>query len=122
MWQRSRSRAVIGALVLMTATAAHAKPPHKGARGAAPAPALVGSADGAAPRFMESDSDPNASMQTDPQILNHDEMLSLVRKYAAEIVEAVATGQVERDKAVRAKDAIKLTCIQDRLANLKIMK
>jgi hypothetical protein len=66
--------------------------------------------------------DPNEPAAHLPQVLNRDEMLSLVKKYATEIDEAVSTGESERDKAVRAKDAIKLSCIQDRLANLKIMK
>jgi hypothetical protein len=122
MWQRSISLATIGAIVLLTVTAARAKPPSKTARAGDPAASPSVSANAPPDRFVEPTPQPDVSGQYDPQILNHDEMLSLIRKYAAEIVEAVALGESERNQAMRAKDAIKLTCIQERLANLKIMK
>jgi hypothetical protein len=57
-----------------------------------------------------------------PQILNRGEMLSLARKYSAEIAQALLDGEKHREVAVREKDAIKLACIQDRLSNMKLMK
>jgi hypothetical protein len=57
-----------------------------------------------------------------PQILNLSEMLSLARKYAAEIAQALLDGERHREIAIREKDAIKLACIQDRLSNMKLMK
>ncbi|HEX2660785.1 MAG TPA: hypothetical protein VHU40_21035 [Polyangia bacterium] len=97
-------------------TAASAKPPRR---------ARVEEAKAAAAEvdepFLEPE-DRDEPVSRLPQVLNRDEMLSLAKKYATEIMEAVATGESEREKALRAKDAIKLSCIQDRLANLKIMK
>lgn len=57
-----------------------------------------------------------------PQILNRGEMLSLARKYSAEIAQALLDGERHREVAIREKDAIKLACIQDRLSNMKLMK
>ena len=57
-----------------------------------------------------------------PEMLNRGEMLSLVRKYAAEIAESLVDGEKHREVAVREKDAIKLACIQDRLSNMKLVK
>ena len=58
----------------------------------------------------------------DPEILNRDEMLSLVKKYGGAMARALMDGERERERAVRAKDAIKLACIQDRLSNMKSVK
>ena len=120
MWQRSISVATIAAIVLVTATAARARAPHKTARAAEPAAARSIGGD-ASSSFVEPDPEAE-SVQHEPQILNHDEMISLLKKYATEIAEAVSTGESERNNAIRAKDAIRLSCIQDRLANLKVMK
>jgi hypothetical protein len=57
-----------------------------------------------------------------PQTLNRTEMLSLARKYAAEIAASLVDGERQRETAVRHKDTIKLACIQDRLSNMKLMK
>jgi len=105
-----------GALLLAISAEAYARPARRSAANAAKA-----SGDEIAPAFVEP-ADREAPVSHDPQVLNRDEMLSLVNKYADEIVQAVAIGESERDKAIHAKDAIKLTCIQERLANLKIMK
>lgn len=116
MWQRSILFSTTAAFVLVIGTGAYAKPARKAARAEADAKIeQVGDA------FIEpkAEADPTSYQ---PQVLDRDEMVSLVKKYATEIVEAVSTGESERDKASRAKDIIKLTCIQDRLANLKIMK
>jgi hypothetical protein len=97
-------------------TVAHARPPRR-----ARADTAHAKSEEVTETFLEP-VDPDEPVSHLPQVLNRDEMLSLVKKYATEIVEAVSTGESERDKAVRAKDAIKLSCIQERLANLKIMK
>lgn len=116
MWQRSILLSTTGAFVLVVATAAYAKPPRKAPRDTAEA-----KVEQAEDPFIEpkTEADPTSY---EPQVLSRDEMISLVKKYAAEIVEAVSTGESERDKASRAKNIIKLTCIQDRLATLKLMK
>jgi hypothetical protein len=57
-----------------------------------------------------------------PEMLNRGEMLTLARKYSAEIAESLVDGERQRETAVRHKDAIKLACIQDRLSNMKLMK
>jgi hypothetical protein len=116
MRHRNSLRATAGALVLVMSTVAQARPPRRARADATNAR----SAEATEP-FLEPEDreDPVSHL---PQVLNRDEMLSLVKKYATEIEEALSTGESERDKAVHAKDAIKLSCIQDRLANLKIMK
>src|SRR4051794_8143439 len=102
-----------GALLLAISAEAYGRSPKR-----SPANATArANAEEIAPLFAEP-TDREAPASRDPQVLNRDEMLSLLKKYADEIVEAVATGESERDKAVRAKDAIKLTCIQEHLANL----
>jgi hypothetical protein len=58
----------------------------------------------------------------DPEILGKAEMLSLVKKYANDIASALLDGEVQRDSAVRTRDVIKLSCIQDHLSNMKLMK
>jgi len=104
-----------GALLLAISGEAYGRSPKR-----SPVNTTRANAEEIAP-FVEP-TDREAPGSHDPQVLNRDEMLSLLKKYADEIVEAVATGESERDKAVRAKDAIKLTCILEHLANLKIMK
>jgi hypothetical protein len=116
MWHRNGLCATAGTMVLVMSTAAYARPPRRSQADAANA-----KREEVTESFLEPE-DRNEPASHLPQVLNRDEMLSLVKKYATEIVEAVSTGESEREKAVRAKDAIKLSCIQDRLANLKIMK
>jgi hypothetical protein len=58
----------------------------------------------------------------DPEILNRSEMLSLVRKYAADIAGSLLEGERRRERAARDRDFIKLSCIQDHLAQMKSMK
>lgn len=58
----------------------------------------------------------------DPRILNPPEMLSLVKLYSTEIRRALVTGERRREEAVRQRDSIRLACIQDHLANMKLMK
>lgn len=49
-------------------------------------------------------------------------MLSLVKLYSTEIRRALVTGERRREEAVLQRDSIKLACIQDHLANMKLMK
>ena len=49
-------------------------------------------------------------------------MLSLVKQYSTEIRHALVTAERRREEAVRQRDSIKLACIQDHLANMKLMK
>lgn len=58
----------------------------------------------------------------DPEILDKSEMLSLVKRYAADIADGLVFGERRREEAIRTKDSIKLACIQDRLANMKSTK
>ena len=58
----------------------------------------------------------------DPEILDKAEMLSLVKRYSADIADALVFGERQREEAIRTKDSIKLACIQDRLASMKSMK
>lgn len=68
------------------------------------------------------DTDTIVSSAPEPQNLNQTEMLSLVKKYAGEIASAVVDGERQREEAVRQRDSIKLSCVQDRLSNMKMMK
>ncbi len=72
--------------------------------------------------LFENEPSPGPSVMRDPEILNRSEMLSLVKKYAVAIGDAVLSGERLRERAVRDKDLIKLACIQDRLSNMKKMK
>ncbi len=63
-----------------------------------------------------------STVKRDPETLNREEMLSLARKYATDIAEALVDGERQREDAVRTKDSIKLSCIQDRLSNMKLSK
>lgn len=58
----------------------------------------------------------------DPEILDKSEMLSLVKRYSADIADALVFGERLREDAIRTKDSIKLSCVQDRLASMKSMK
>lgn len=62
------------------------------------------------------------AVMRDPAILGKAEMLSLVRKYADDITSALVDGDLQREAAAHTRDVIKLTCIQDRLSNMKRVK
>lgn len=84
------------------------------------APAMVTAAS------MENDAETTISTavaaRRQPEILNKTEMLSLVKKYAADIADSVLDAERQRERAIRETDSIKLSCIQDRLSNMKSMK
>jgi hypothetical protein len=62
------------------------------------------------------------SVMRDPEILGKAELISLVKKYANDIASALLDGESQREIAVQTRDVIKLSCIQDRLSNMKMMK
>jgi hypothetical protein len=72
--------------------------------------------------LFEAEPRPGPAVMRDPEILSRGEMLSLVKKYAAKISDALVDGERHRERAVRDRDSIKLSCIQDRLSNMKLMK
>ena len=79
----------------------------------------------ATPAAADSGSPPprnDARVQLDPQTLDRDEMIMLVKKYEADLVAMLIDAEHERAIAVREKDTIRLTCIQDRLLRMKLTK
>ena len=72
--------------------------------------------------LFEAEPRPGPPVMRDPEILNRNEILSLSRKYGSDLADALLDGERHREKAVRERDSIKLSCIQDRLSNMKLMK
>lgn len=109
-------------LILICASSAFAaKPAGKPAPKLAAATASAAAvADGDGP--MESEPTTPTTAKHDPEILNRAEMLSLLKRYAREIADAMVDGEKTRAEAVRQRDAIKLACIQDRLSGMKLAK
>ena len=113
MWRGVSCLSVLLLLVVGTGTRAEARPAHR----AKPAAAQELSGSTNAPVF-DATAEPDVGHARDPQLLNPVEMLSLAREYATEIASAMVTGELHREEAVRLMDAIKLACIQDRLAGM----
>ena len=90
-------------------------------KAASPAP------DAAAPTaFFEPDigqsSDVPRRVHQAAQTLDHSEMLNLARRYDREMAGALLEGERAKANAIGLRDALKLSCIQDRLANMKLMR
>jgi hypothetical protein len=116
MWHASRWCAVVLSLTIAGSAGARTakKPP--------PKPQAVTTPTPDSEAVFEAEPHTGPAVNRDPEILNRDEMLSLVKKYASEITDALLDGERQRERAVRAKDSIKLSCIQDHLSNMKLMK
>lgn len=113
MWRKAGGLWMILTLLLSSWGVVDAKPARK---------ANETVADLGSQTLFETEPRPGPPVMRDPEILNRGEMISLVRTFATEIVDALLDGERHRERAVREKDSIKLSCIQDRLSNMKNMK
>jgi hypothetical protein len=90
-------------------------------KAASPAPGA-----GAPTAFFEPDigqsSDVPRRVRQAAQTLDQSEMLNLAKRYDREMAGALLEGERAKANAIRLRDALKLSCIQDRLANMKLMR
>lgn len=56
------------------------------------------------------------------QTMNRVEMLNLAKKYDKAMALALVEGERAKMEAIRQRDALKLSCIQDRLARMKLTR
>jgi hypothetical protein len=116
MWRGIGFGSTVLIFVLASFGAAHARPARRLAREAEPlALPPVDSVIETAPPSFSPDGE-------DPAKLSRTETISLVRKYAADIARSLLEGERARERAVSEKDYIRLSCIQDRLSQMKTIK
>ena len=115
MWRAIGVSGLMLGLLLVSPSRASARPERRAAR-----PAAASLAGGSS--IVEAEPNTGPEVMRDPEILNKTEMLSLARKYATDIATALLDGERQREEAVRLRDSIKLSCIQDRLSSMKLTK
>lgn len=118
MWLPRRGSPMILLILLSGSGVAFARPGHKIEQARADKDTPSTSSES----LFEVEPRSGPPVMRDPEILNHDEILSLSRKYGSDLADALLDGERHREKAVRERDSIKLSCIQDRLSNMKLMK
>jgi transcriptional antiterminator Rof (Rho-off) len=57
-----------------------------------------------------------------PQTLSRSEMLELAKRHDKQMAMAMVEGERAKAEAIRTRDALKLSCIQDRLARMKLTR
>ncbi|HET6284168.1 MAG TPA: hypothetical protein VFH73_24640 [Polyangia bacterium] len=77
--------------------------------------------DAAPPPVLPTDEELTFERPRDLNLLTRDEMLSLAEKYDADIEDDVAHAEAARATAYRSRDVIKLTCIDDKLVQMRLL-
>jgi len=115
-------RAVVFALALAMPAGALAK--QKPAVEPDPAPAATPPEDEGPVRDLEMrDSDrQRQKVEEAAQTMSAGEMLNLARKHDRAMALALVEGERAKMEAIRQRDALKLSCIQDRLARMKLTR
>jgi hypothetical protein len=116
---------LVGALSLSPASEARSLPPVRAER--KPVPRLVRvAADGIAEPPADADgldADTGGSLGRAPaQILSRGEMVSLSRKHALDLANLMMGGESVREHAVRERDLVRLSCVQEHLLQMKLVK
>jgi hypothetical protein len=116
---------LIAALCLSPVTEARSLGPARTERKPVPRPIRV-AADGIAEPPEEADgldADTGGSLGRAPaQILSRLEMVSLSRKHALDLATLMMSGESEREQTVRERDLVRLSCVQEHLLQMKLVK
>jgi hypothetical protein len=116
---------LIAALCLSPVTEARSLGPARTERKPIPRPIRV-AADGIAepPEDVDGlDADTGGALGRAPaQILSRLEMVSLSRKHALDLVNLMMSGESVREHAVRERDLVRLSCVQEHLLQMKLVK
>src|SRR3569623_2735588 len=117
------SSAAVIALALALPAGALAKQKPAAEPDPAPAAATPPEADAPVPELEMTDPDPERRhAMEEAQTMNRGEMRNLAKKHDRSMALALVEGERAKMEAIRQRDALKLSCIQDRLARMKLTR